>query len=261
MCNDAAEIAASASPEAMRARASQAYTSQNRESLEQRWIVEHLPLVRHIVNKISAQLRNRDDYDDLVSAGTLGLVKAARSFDPTREAEFKTYAYIRIRGAVLDELRGRSFVPSSVHGQIRKMQTAYQTYIAEHGAPPTDEDLAASVEMSLEQLYKTMEEARKQHFLSIHGVDADASPMSGFVPPDEAPTPDDQAEHKELLARLAGAIQELPQRDRVVLLLYYDRDLTMKEAAEVLGVTESRVSQLHAAAVFKLSMKLKKGAT
>jgi RNA polymerase sigma factor for flagellar operon FliA len=247
-----------ASGNAARARASQAYAAQSRESLEEKWILDHIPLVRHIVNKVASNLTRRADFDDLISAGMLGLVKAARSFDPSREAEFKTYAYIRVRGAVLDELRGRSFVPSSVHGQIRKLQTAYQTHVAQHGEPPTDEQLASELEIDLDQLYKVMEEARKQHFLSIHGMDAEQSPINAFVPPDQAPGPDDEAEHNEMLDCLANAIQELPQRDRVVLLLYYDRDLTMKEAAEVLGVTESRVSQLHAAAVFKLSMKLKR---
>lgn len=244
--------------DAMRSHASQAYAAQNREAMEEKWILDHLPLVRHIVNKIAGNLTRREDFDDLLSAGMLGLVKAARSFDPTREAEFKTYAYIRVRGAVLDEMRGKSFVPSAVHGQIRKVQTAYQTHVAQHGQPPTDEQLAGELEIKLEDLYKIMEEARKQHFLSIHGMDSEQSPINAFVPPDAAPGPEDEAAHKEMLDCLSQAIQELPQRDRVVLLLYYDRDLTMKEAAQVLGVTESRVSQLHAAAVFKLSMKLKR---
>ncbi len=246
---------------ALAAKASEAYSQQSREAMEEQWILEYLPLVRHIVNKICSQMRRNADFEDLLSAGTLGLVKAARSFDPNREAEFKTYAYIRVRGAVLDELRGRSFVPSSVHGQIRKVQTAYQTHLAEHGRPPSDEDLAASLEMSLEQLYKVFEEARKQKFLSIHGVDDEQGPVSAFVPPTNEAGPDEKAERQEMLANLSEAIQDLPQRDRIVLLLYYDRDLTMKEAAQVLGVTESRVSQLHASAVFKLSMKLKKGVT
>ncbi|MFP4355524.1 MAG: sigma-70 family RNA polymerase sigma factor [Phycisphaerae bacterium] len=248
------------SSKVLAARASQAYSQQSREAMEEKWILEYLPLVRHIVNKIASQTRRGQDFEDLISAGTLGLVKAARSFDPNREAEFKTYAYIRVRGAVLDELRGRSFVPSAVHGQIRKVKTAYQTHIAQHGVPPSDEDLAECMEMSLEQLYKIFEEARKQKFLSIHGIDDEQGPISAFVPPTAEAGPQEKAERHEMLANLTEAIQDLPQRDRIVLLLYYDRDLTMKEAAQVLGVTESRVSQLHAAAVFKLSMKLKKGA-
>jgi len=196
---------------ALRAKASKVYARQSRETLEQRWILDHLPLVRHVVSRVTSCLSCGGDVEDLISAGTLGLVKAARAFDPTRHSEFKTYAYIRIRGAVLDELRGRSFVPA----------------------------------------------ARKQNFMSIHGLDDDAPVLGTFLPPDGQEAPDAQAERRELLDSLAAAIRQLPRRDRLVLLLYYERDLTMKETAEVLGITESRVSQIHASALFKLSMKLR----
>ena len=243
---------------ALRARAMNAYTSQTREDMEQEWILNHLPLVRHIVNKITNNLRNSADYDDLISAGTLGLVKAARAFDPNRAAVFKTYAYIRIRGAVLDEIRGRSFIPATVHGNIKRVEKAYQSYISQFGSHPTDAELAKSCDLTQAQLYKLLEEARKQNFLSIHGIEGEQSAISGFVPPDSAPSPDALAERKEILECLTQAIESLPERDRTIILLYYDRDLTMKEAAKVLGVTESRVSQLHSSAVFKLSMKLRK---
>ena len=242
----------------LQARAAQAYATQSRESLEEQWILDHLPMVRHIVQKVAAQLSQKMDLEDLISAGTLGLVKAARAFDPSRDAEFKTYAFIRIRGAVIDELRGRSFVPSAVHHQVRKVQQAYRELTASAGGkPPDDEELARALNMPLEQLYRILAEARTQHFLSIHGLKGDHPATDALAPLDGAPAPSDQAERKELLERLAAAIRELPQRDRLVLLLYYERDLTMKEIAGVLKITESRVSQLHASAVFKLSMKLR----
>lgn len=241
----------------MRARASEAYATQSRESVEERWILDHLPLVRHIVHKIASQIAKREDVEDLISAGTLGLVKAARSFDPSREAEFKTYAYIRIRGAVLDELRNRSFVPAAMHNQIRSVKQAYQQHISENGSPPSDEQLASKLSMPMEQLYRVLEEARKQHFLSIHGISDEQPSLETLVPPDKGDSPAHQAERKETLEKLSGAIMELPKRDRIILILYYERDLTMKETAQVLGITESRVSQLHASAMFKLSMKLR----
>ena len=111
--------------------------------------------------------------------------------------------------------------------------------------------------MTCEQLYRALEEGRRQHFLSIHGLTDDQPAMASLVPADDGPTPAEQAERHETLERLAAAIRELPERDRILLLLYYERDLTMKETAEVLGITESRVSQLHASAVFKLSMKMR----
>lgn len=237
--------------------ATERYAQQSREAMEQRWILDHLPLVRHIVNKITSQMSSRTDLDDLISAGTLGLVRAAKAYDPGREAEFKTYAYIRVRGAVIDELRTRSFVPPGVHKQLRNLREAYQRLISQQGGPPTDRELSAALGISVAKLYQLFEEARNQHFLSIHGLSDDRPGLAAFALPDPAPSPDAEVERKELLENLADAIRELPKRDRTVLLLYYERDLTMKETAEVLGVTESRVSQLHAGALFKLSMKLR----
>ncbi|MBN1942411.1 MAG: FliA/WhiG family RNA polymerase sigma factor [Phycisphaerae bacterium] len=241
---------------AARAKAMRAYARQNRAVLEEKWILDHLPLVKHIVNKVMVHARGKADLEDLVSAGTVGLVKAARSFDPAREVEFKTYAYIRIRGAVIDELRKTSFVPSNVHQDLRRIEEIYRRLSAKAGTPPSDEQLAHAAKMSLEKLYKTLQEGRHQHFLSIHGLSEDKAPLQGLVPPDQEPGPDQQAERKEMIQALTDALMELPERDRRVLLLYYEKDLTMKETAEVLGVTESRVSQLHASALFKLSMKL-----
>jgi RNA polymerase sigma factor for flagellar operon FliA len=243
-------------PPAVRARAMQAYAVQSRALLEERWILDHMPLVKHIVNKVMVHTRGKADTEDLVSAGTVGLVKAARSFDPAREVEFKTYAYIRIRGAIIDELRRNSFVPSNVHQDLRHIEESYRRLSAKTGRPPSDEQLARETKLPLEKLYKTLQEGRCRHFLSIHGLSEDKSPLQGLVPPDQEPRPDQQAEQKEMLQVLTDALMDLSERDRHVLLLYYDRDLTMKETAEVLGVTESRVSQLHASALFKLSMKL-----
>ena len=243
--------------EALRLRAGEAYARQSRDAMEEQWILQYLPLVRHIVTKTVESLSGTVDVDDLISAGTLGLVKAARAYDRTRKAEFKTYAYIRIRGAVIDELRGRYFLPATVFGKIRRIEAAHQRLLATYGRPPTDQELADDVGISLPKLYRAFEEARKKHFLSIHGLGEGESSFEPLVPRDGEPAPDEVAEQKEMARRLADAIRELPKRSRMILLLYYDRDLTMKETAQVLGVTESRVSQLHASALFKLSMKLK----
>jgi RNA polymerase sigma factor FliA len=246
-----------APPQAVIARAQAAYATQSRESVEERMILQHLPLVKHIVRRIADPLQGSVDQDDLISAGTLALVKAARAFDPSRDATFKTYAYIRVRGAVLDELRGRSFVPSTVFAQLRRIEAAHHKLSGGTGIPPADKDLAAEVGISLEKLYRTLQEARKSHFLSIHGLTEDDPVLAPLVPAHEGPSPQDAASNHEMAHRLGQAIRELAQRDRQILLLYYERELTMKEIAKVLGITESRVSQLHAGALFKLSMKLR----
>ncbi len=244
----------------LRAKISKAYANQSSEALQQKRIMEYLPLVRHIVRKIVSPISNKMDIEDLISAGTLGLVKAAKGYDSSKDTEFKTYAYIRIRGAVLDELRSKSFVPPSVHKQIQLIRNAYSRLTTDAGVPPSDESLAAELGISPQQLYRSLEEARKQHFLSIHGLNDDQPALGALIPQDRSPSPEAQVEQKELLKNLTQAITELPKRDRLILLLYYERDLTMKEVAEVLNITESRVSQLHASAIFKLSMKLRSAA-
>lgn len=244
--------------DALRARASQAYAQQSRQAREQQWILQYLPLVRHVVSKVTAKLSYRKDVEDLISAGTLGLVKAARAYDPSQQTSFKTYAYIRIRGAIIDELRGKTFAPANTHARMRQAREAYERCVAELGRPPGDEELAEKMGVPLDELYRMYEDMRKQHFLSIHGLSDDEPViMRHLTPADGEPTPDERAEKKETLERLVEAIRELPERDRIVILLYYERDLTMKEAAEVLEVTESRISQLHAGALFKLAMKLR----
>lgn len=242
----------------VRARLNKAYKQESRQSMEEKWILGHLPLVKHIVKKIMFNLGGKFEREDLISAGTLGLVKAAQGFDSAKGVEFKTYAYIRIRGAIIDELRSQSFVPAAVHNNIRMIRETFQNLTTQMGSPPTDSELAAAVKMPLPKMYKTLEEARKQNFMSIHGLVDDKPAFETLMPSDGNLSPDKIAEKKETLENLTNAITELPQRDRHVLLLYYERDLTMKETAEVLGVTESRVSQLHASALFKLAMKFEK---
>lgn len=244
-------------PETLRARAQKAYADQSREAFEEKLILGYLPLVRHVVTRICESMTQPADVEDLVSAGTIGLIKAARGYDASRKAEFKTYAYIRVRGAVIDELRRRSFVPSAVHAKIRQIRQAYQELAGRHGGAPTNEELAEAVGMTLQQLHRTLEEARSQHFLSIHGLTQQESPMGDFIPADEEASPGSRIERAELRERLAQAIRELPEKERLVILLYYERDLNMKETAKVLKVTESRVSQLHASAVLRLSTKLR----
>ena len=246
--------------ERTQSRAQAAYAQGTAKACQDQRILDYLPLVRHIVQKVTANLRQPVDTEDLISAGTVGLVRAARAYRPDKHAEFKTYAYIRVRGAVIDELRSRSFASTGVHRQIRSIREAYQILLAETGCVPDDGQIAARAGLSLQGYYRTVEEARRQHFLSIHGIDEESPCLANLIPAESA-TPDHEAQKRETIRRLTEAIQELPERDRHVILLYYQRDLTMKEVAETLGVTESRVSQVHAGALFRLSMKLQEDAS
>jgi RNA polymerase sigma factor for flagellar operon FliA len=234
-----------------------AYSGNRRQSFENELIVEFLPMVHKIVQRVVTYLKPPLSYEDLVSAGTIGLVKAARNFDPSCRAEFKTYAYIRIKGAILDELRGWSFISPNIRKQIRETLRLSQEITEQTGAAPNDTELAEKLGISLGQLYKTFENARAQHFVSIDGFGSEAPALSDILASSNVTGPDKQLERNELIDKLTEEISKLPERQRQIILLYYHQHLTMKQAAEVFGITESRVSQLHASALFNLAIKLR----
>jgi RNA polymerase sigma factor for flagellar operon FliA len=214
-------------------------------------------MVHKIAQRVVTYLRPPLSYEDLVSAGTVGLVKAARNFDPSREADFKTYAYIRIKGAILDELRGWSFIPTNVNKQIRETLQISLEITEKTGVAPTDAELAEKLGIPLPRLYEIFEKARAQHFISIDGFGEDYPAPANILASADAVRPDEQSEQTELINKLAEAITQLSQRQRRIILLYYNQHLTMKQIAELFDITESRVSQLHASALFNLSVKLR----
>ena len=234
----------------------EAYGRQVRQARQDALVLEHLPLVHRIVSQVVSYLHPPLSRDDLVSAGTLGLIQAARDYDPASAAEFATYAYLRVRGAVIDELRRWSFAPARLKKQLDRAQAIVREAIEQTGRAPADEDLAKAMDLRPRQLYRLFEQARARHFLSLHGLDEEAPALGAAL---AAPThpPAGQVEQQELRTALAAAIGGLPDRQRQIVLLYYTRELTMRQIAAVLGVTESRVSQLHAAALFSLSVRLR----
>ena len=235
-----------------------AYGQQNHKANQDKLIVEYLPLVYRIVQNIISYLRPPLSKEDLISAGTIGLVKAARDFDTSKDVEFKTYAYIRVRGAVIDELREWSFAPTSLKKKFAFAQRKMQEMTEQLGQMPTDEQLAGELGMTTEKMYQMFENARARHFLSIHGVDEDTPALGeSLAATDDSLEPVRRLERLELRKHLAEAISQLPQRQKRIIMLYYHKELTMKEIALTLDITESRVSQLHASALFKLSGKLR----
>jgi RNA polymerase sigma factor for flagellar operon FliA len=233
-----------------------AYRSQQQESDQHQRIVSYLPMVHKIVHQVVCYLRPALSIEDLVSAGTIGLVKAARDFDPSKDAEFKTYAYIRIRGAVIDELRNWSFVPPNLGKQMQHIDRFCRDMIDKTGSAPTDEQIAQHLGITVERLFKTFENARAGHFLSIHGLSEKSPTLGKFLVAEDTATPDARLERSELLEQLAAEIQKLPKKQRQITILYYNQQLTMKQIAKAMNITESRVSQLHAAAIVKLSVQL-----
>ena len=233
-----------------------AYGNCIQQTKEDELIVGYLPLVHKIVSKVVSYLRPPLSREDLISAGTIGLVKAARDYDSSKDAEFKTYAYIRIRGAVIDEMRSWSFTPSSVKKQFQQAREVSRRILDKEGFLPSDEELAGKLGIGLDKMYKMFETARAKHFLSLSRMDDD-SPMLGQMLAGDYSQPEESLEQAELVANLSAAIGKLPDKERQIIVLYYHKELTMKQIAEVLKVTESRISQLHAGALFRLSVLLK----
>ncbi len=233
-----------------------AYVDPASQPISDEQITEYLPLVSKIAQRIISYLPSPLTFEDLVSAGTLGLVNAAHNYNPAQNAEFKTYAFIRIRGAILDELKKWTFVPSETSQKIARVFNVARQIMETTGSAPSNEQLAESLETSVEEIQTLQQKSRAQQFLSLN---AENDQSAGFINVLSAnvQVPGKRVETEELIEKLAEAIQSLSEKKRQTILLYYHQELTMKEIAEVLEITESRVSQIHAAALFDLSLKLK----
>ena len=233
------------------------YNDQKDGTINDEQITKFLPMVHKVVQRVVTYIKPPLSYEDLVSAGTVGLVKAAHNYDPSHQAEFKTYAYIRIRGAILDELRNFSLLPADVDRQIQKAAKISMEISKQTGTTPSDEQLAAKLHISVDKLYRTFENARAKHFVSIDNSPENSPPLTASLAIADTLAPDRQLEKAELIDKLTEAIAHLNKRQRHIIILYYQQELTMKQIAEVFGITEPRVSQLHASALFNLSVKLR----
>ncbi len=234
-----------------------AYSTQQNSSIDERKIVELLPLVPRIARRAVSYIKPPLTFEDLVAAGTVGLVKAAKDYDLSRNANFKTYAYIRIRGAVLDELKKWSFIPQQMSKQIKEATQTAKDFRERNGIDPTDEQLAAELNISIDRLYEIFKGARIRYFLSIDQNQDETQLPVLQTRPDNTYCPESNALKMERAEKVKQAISQLPEKKRKVIVLYYQNNLNMKQIAELLSITESRVSQLHAAAIFNLSLKLK----
>jgi len=236
--------------------ARRAYNGHRHRRISDEEILQLLPMVRKIARRAVTYLKPPLSFEDLVSAGTVGLIKAARDFDDSYQAEFKTYAYIRVKGAILDELRRASLLPSAVNRQIRTALELSRRITEQTGTVPTDEELAGKLGISVEDVYDLFESARARHFVSIDALSQEQPALGELLATADTAAPDSRLEKAELIEKLTEALQELEERRLQIIILYYHQHLTMKQIADVLEITESRVSQLHASALFSLSVKL-----
>lgn len=229
---------------------------------ENELVQRHLPLVKTVVGRVAMSLPPHVDMEDLHSAGLVGLLNAIRRFNPRSGASFETYARVRIRGAVLDELRRLDWVPRSIHEKARKVQEVMLRLEQQQGGAPSEDDMAEAMGMSVEEFQELLSEIRPATFVcldSVRGSEGEEAPRNGEILADEfCVAPGEQTARRELSAMIAERIEELPEVQRKVLALYYFEDLRLREIAEVFGVTESRVCQIHAQAILGLKAFLRR---
>lgn len=223
----------------------------------QELIQEYTPLVKRIAHHLMARLPANVVLDDLLQAGMIGLLEAARRYDASKGASFETFAGIRIRGAIIDEVRRGDWTPRSVHRNARRVSDAIHQIEHRTGRDASDADVAAELGVSIAEYHGLLQDSVDSRLFSYDQLTEsnEDSPGEQF----QASEPDPGADHEDSGFRqaLASAIGRLPERERLVLSLYYDEELNLKEIGQVLGVSESRVSQIHSQAALRLRGRLK----
>ncbi|MBL1433740.1 RNA polymerase sigma factor FliA [Gammaproteobacteria bacterium AH-315-C21] len=218
-------------------------------------IAQHAPLVKRIAYHLMSRLPASVQADDLIQAGMIGLLEAARNYDATQGASFETYAGIRVRGAMLDEIRKGDWVPRSVHRKARQMAEAVRAIEHKHGRDARDHEIAEAMELDLNAYYKVLQDVSGHRVLSFEDVGVDEDAMSTLTA-DKSTNPDEGLLREDFKRCLAEGISGLPERERLVLTLYYDEELNLREIGAVIGVSESRVSQIHSQALIRLKARM-----
>ncbi|MDI6870373.1 MAG: RNA polymerase sigma factor WhiG [Bacillota bacterium] len=225
-------------------------------------ILHYAPLVKYVAGRLAVALPATVEFDDLISCGTFGLIDAVEKFEPARGVKFETYALARIRGAIIDGLRLADWVPRSLRQKAREFETAAQRLESRLGRAATDAELAAALGLSLDEYHSLVSELACTTLSSLDEVwRGDEEGNEGVrlvdgLADEAAADPLTSAEFTELKRALGEAIDQLPERERLVIALYYREGLTLKEIGRVLDVTEARVSQIHTKAILRLRGKL-----
>ncbi len=219
-------------------------------------IVQYIPLIKYIAQRLAMRLPSHILMEDLISSGVVGLMDAIAKFDPNKKVEFKTYAEFRIRGAMLDELRSLDWVPRSVRQKATHVEKSMLHLLKKQGRPAEDEEVASELGLSLDSYYELLKELTGIPLLDREMLDQEE--LANCLLDDEEKSPFYLSSLKELKKILSEAINELTQKEKLVVSLYYYEELTLKEIGETLGLTESRICQIHTQAILKLRAKLKR---
>ena len=233
-------------------------STENREEV----IKRYSPMIKYVANRIAMRLPPHIEVDDLISVGVLGLMDAISKYDSSRGAKFKTYAEFRVRGAILDELRAMDWVPRSIRQKASKVDKVVQGLQAKLRRTPEDEEVAKEMGLSLDEFHQTLNETKSIPIFSLEDLgiakeSGDQQSLLDCLAGKADADPQTQVRLVELKEIIAKAIDALPEKERLMVSLYYYEELTMKEIGAVLEITESRVSQIHSKAVYRLRTKLK----
>ena len=237
-----------------------AYKKQEVDERE-RIIEEFLPIIKHLAFKVSRGFDDDGITEDLISSGVLGLLEAMEKFDPSRGIKLNTFAYLRIRGAMIDELRKRDWFPRSARTKAKKLEEVIRKLESRLGRYPREEEVAAELKVDLDDYLIMLKDFGSLSILSIEDIsEVSGMDREGIIRyvMEEGASPEDRAEMKEMETLLGHEIDRLPEKQKLVLSLYYYEDMNMKEIAEVMGITEARISQIHSQAVLSLRTYLKK---
>ncbi|MDP9052623.1 MAG: FliA/WhiG family RNA polymerase sigma factor [Acidobacteriota bacterium] len=221
-------------------------------------LIEHLPTVRYLARRIHERLPQHVELDDLISAGVVGLIDAFSKFDHTKKVQFKSYAQFRIRGAILDSLRTLDWSPRELRRKGRAVEEAIRSVTQKVGRVPTEHEIAREMDLGLPEYQQLLGELKGLEIGSLHmeRTEDSGDEELAYIPGSPEDDPLFRCLQGEMKQRLADAIEELPEKERMVLTLYYYEELTMKEIGLTLGVVESRVSQIHSSAVVRLRAAL-----
>lgn len=217
----------------------------------------HASLVKRIAYHLISRLPSCVQVDDLIQSGMIGLLEAARNYDASQGASFETYAGIRIRGSMLDEIRKGDWTPRSLHRKVREISQAMREIEAVKGRDARDSEVAKKLDMSLDEYHLVLQDASSHQIVSFEDIPSkEANVVDGFS--NKISGPLEQLQEENFKSVLAKIISGLPERERLVMSLYYDEELNLRETGEVLGVSESRVCQIHSQALIRLKAKIQR---
>ena len=233
------------------------YAKKKSPELQEKIIIEYAPLVKLVAGRLSMYLGYNVEYDDLVGYGTFGLIDAVDKFDYAKGVKFETYASLRIRGAILDQIRKMDWIPRSIRQKQRRIDMAYQSLEQKYGRMASDEEIAVELEISVDELETWQNQTKVTNIISLdefmeQGTESkvEQSLTADFDQPDKI------IEKQELKDVLLKTLETLTEKEKKVIVLYYYEELTLKEISRILEVSESRISQLHTKALQKMKVRL-----